>query len=112
MSCQFFVQKWLKQALNLKNEQNTKKDMIKLSLVLTILVGPKMVVVTPVVVFEILSKQQKQRFWDHAENTYFTKRGPGGRPGTPEPGPKIVVFRMVPKCLFLLFGSYFKNNHV
>ena len=31
-------------------------------------------------------------------------RAPGGRPGTSEPGPKMVFFRMVPKWSFSFFG--------
>ena len=38
-------------------------------------------------------------------------RGPGGRPGTFEPGPKMVTFRMVPKGSVLYFGYIAKNDH-
>ena len=72
------------------------------------------------VVFEISPKPQDQQFWNHEEINHFgTGLGDDGpapraarrpRPGTPEPGPKIDVFRMVPKLFILLFESYFKTN--
>ena len=55
-------------------------------------------------------KEYNRTFLHHAEIDHL--RGPGGRPGASDSGPKIVDFRMVPKMSILLFGYLSKSTVV